>query len=223
LDENLWRDPSNKSFYAYNGGAQGYDPTPANELWQFTPSGNSGTWSSPGVSASSNFSNLLRVMEAASAFGDGIGYALGGAQNSHTTDGPPYFDKGGGTDVYTPLSGLVTYDMATGSWRNITSATFTQTGSFLDGKLEYLPAYGAVGLLVPLGGLTSAAGHVSAGFTTIDDFAILSMYDIASGTWHTQTTSGESPPGHLSFCSVGVPGDNGTFEVFAPNIRVSKY
>jgi hypothetical protein len=209
------------SFYAYNGGAQGYDPIPANGLWQFTPSGNSGTWSSPGVSASSNFSALLRVMEAASAFGDGIGYALGGAQNSHTTDGPPYYnEKGAGTYVYTPLSGMVTYDMATGSWSNITSAKFTQTGSFLEGKLEYLPGYGAAGLLVPLGGLTSAAGDVTAGFTNIDDFTILSLYDIASGTWHTQTTSGESPPGRLSFCSVGVQGDNGTFEVLALKIHI---
>lgn len=160
-------------------------------------------------------------MEAASAFGDGIGYALGGAQNSHTTDGPPYVnEKGAGTDVYTPFGGMVTYNMSTGSWSNITSAKFTQTGSFLDGRLEYLPGYGATGLLVPLGGLTSAAGDVTVGFTTIDDFKILSLYDIASGTWHTQTTSGESPPGRCSFCSVGVQGDNGTFEVFALNIHV---
>jgi hypothetical protein len=209
------------SFYAYNGGAQGFDSIPANAVWQFTPSGNSGTWSSPGVSASSNFSALLRVMEAASAFGDGIGYALGGAQNSHTTDGPPYInEKGAGTNVYTPSGGMVTYNMSTGLWSNITSAQFTQTGSFLDGRLEYIPGYGATGLLVPLGGLTSAAGDVTVGFTTIDDFKIISLYDIDSGIWHTQTTSGESPPGRCSFCSVSVQGDNGTFEVFAFNIHV---
>lgn len=215
---NLWADPSNESFYTYNGEvaelSYNIDP-PANELWKFTPSGNSGTWSNPGVSAASKLTDLVRVQRAASAFGDGVGYALGGYQNWRTTTNAPFYD---GWKVLSgdtiPVSGMVAYDMAAGSWSNITSATFTESGSFVDGQLQYLPGYGAAGLLIPLGGATSTALTADDGRTTVNDFTTLSMYDVASGTWHTQKTSGEYPQGRVSFCSVGVQGDNGTFEVF---------
>jgi len=61
---NLWMDPSNDFFYSYNGEvsalSDGVNP-PANELWQFTPSVNSGTWSLSDIGATSNFTDLVRV------------------------------------------------------------------------------------------------------------------------------------------------------------------
>jgi hypothetical protein len=215
---NLWKDPSNTSFYAYNGEltSSSYDVgPPENELWQFTPSGNSGTWTNVGVSAqaSSNFTKLLRVTNAASTYGNGVAYALGGYQNWRTSFKAPFYQNGGITHIDMPVSGLVSFDMGTGSWSNITSASFTESGSFARGQLQYVPGYGASGLLIPLGGSTSTALDNNDGHTILNDFATISMYHIASGTWHTQATSGDVPSGRQSFCSVGVQGDNGTFEV----------
>jgi hypothetical protein len=48
---------SNTSFYTYNGelsALSGDILPPANELWQFTPSGDSGMWSYSGVLAGAN-------------------------------------------------------------------------------------------------------------------------------------------------------------------------
>jgi hypothetical protein len=214
---NLWMDPSRDFFYSYNGAvsvlSDGID-LPANELWQFKPSGNSGTWSLSDIEATSNFTDLVRVQWAASAFGGGIAYALGGYQDWRTTFNAPFYDTWKLLTIDTiPVPGMVAYDMNTGSWSNVTTATFTKSGSFVDGQLQYLPGYGAAGLLIPLGGATSTALTADDGRTAVDDFTTLSMYDIASGTWHTQKTTGDHPQARVSFCSVGVQGDGGTFEV----------
>lgn len=215
---NLWKDPSNSSFYLYNGEMSHKSngvPPPVNQLWRFTVSGNSGTWSSPGVSpaAASDFAALLRVTRAASAFGNGVGYALGGYQYWRTSTAAPFYKDGGIDRIGMPVAGMVAFDMASRSWSNATNASFIESGSFINGGLQYLAGYGADGLLVPLGGQTSVATDVDVGSSTIDNFSTLYMYDIASGTWHAQKTSGEHPPGRVTFCSVSLSGDNGTFEV----------
>jgi hypothetical protein len=220
---NLWKDTSDAAFYAYNGdlASESYDVvSPANELWRFTPSGISGTWSNLGVSAgaSLDFTDLVRVANAASVVANGIGYALGGYQSSGTTDKAPFYENGEAVSgLRMPVSGMVAYDMATGSWSNSTDSSFTQSGSFSRGQLQHLPDYGAAGLLIPLGGSTSNASDDNDGRIPVDDLNTLSMYDIASGTWHTQRTSGEIPQSRVAFCSVGVRGDDGTFEVSCAN------
>lgn len=187
-----------------------------NELWQFKPSGNSGTWSNLGLTAAAtaNFTSLVRVTRAASAFGNGVGYSLGGVQNWRTANTAPFDeDSKGNTAIQIPVPGLVTYNMVTGMWSNITNGKFPSTGSFTYGQLQYVPGFGGGGLLIPLGGQTSSAVNYESGRTTLDDFATISLYDIASGTWHTQRTSGDRPPGRFLFCAVDVQGDDDTFEV----------
>ena len=75
-------------FYAYNGGwsLQAADNTTdySNQLWQFSPSGSVGAWSLVSPSSDSGFSSLSRVMFGSYAYGDGAGYALGGASSSAT-------------------------------------------------------------------------------------------------------------------------------------------
>ena len=215
---NLWKDPSNSSFYMYNGEVSSISndvSPPENELWRFTPSGNTGNWSNSGVSSAaiSNFTSLVRVTHAASVFGDGFAFVLGGFRSWRTSGKFPFYQNGGINRLQMPVGGVVTYDMASGSWSNMTNASLSQSGSFSRGELQYLSDYGTAGLLIPLGGQTSAIADTAVGRTTIDNFSILSMYDIASGIWHTQKTSGGAPPGRMNFCSVGVKGDDGTFEV----------
>ena len=199
--ENLWLAPDNKSFYSYNGGltlySEGFGDRP-NELWRFRPSGNSGTWSVVGTTAAgaANFTNLICTYGSTSAFGNGTGYSLGGVRFG------------------SPTPGLVAYDMHTGSWSNTTDGNFPMSTPFSFGQLKYLAQYGAEGILIALGGRTSnAAGQRVS--ETIIGFDSLSIYDIASRTWHTQTTNGEIPPGRYGFCAVNVTGDDNTTEVRA--------
>lgn len=50
--------------------------------------------------------------------------------------------------------------------------------------------------------------------------SVITMYDIASGTWYTQTATGDIPPPRSEFCAVGAAGNNGSsFELYA-SLRV---
>jgi hypothetical protein len=101
-NEALWLAPDGSSFYAYGGGVTQsllswteVEP-PANALWQFEPSrseSGSGEWVEVPIAPSSNFSALARVRAANTAYGDGLGFALGGL-----VDWSTYHYDGWGTD-----------------------------------------------------------------------------------------------------------------------------
>jgi hypothetical protein len=55
-----------------------------NQLWLFSPNGNSGSWSLVVPAINSNFSTLSRVGSGVYGYGNGFGFSLGGRQNSGT-------------------------------------------------------------------------------------------------------------------------------------------
>jgi len=74
--------------------------------------------------------------------------------------------------------------------------------------------FGAEGVLVVMGGSTSNAVSWTDRGSNYVSFQKVNIYDLASRSWHTQTTSGTIPNPRERFCSVGTRGDNGTYEVF---------
>jgi hypothetical protein len=208
---NLWRDINNNSFYSYNGdktsipfGAGLADPPP-NQLWQFTPSGDSGTWTGP---FTSNDLTLVRISNAAATTGNGIGYALGGYQNWKTSK---TFDADR-TAAY-PNPYLISYDTSSQTWSNRSIVGLPGTGTTWNGELQFVPNFGTKGLLIALGGQTSAISSVVVGPTAIS-YASVSLYDPTQGEWHQQNTSGSIPEARANTCIVGVQGDSGTYEIF---------
>lgn len=92
----LWPDNNGQVFYTYNGAYADMDRTNAsdfrNQVWQFTPDGNSGgVWTFATQSDSSDFDMLRKTVSGSYAYGDGVGYALGGIINS-ATNGPTMID-----------------------------------------------------------------------------------------------------------------------------------
>ena len=64
LDQpSLWIDSFNKTFYSYNGEVSWFstDSAPTDAIYQFTPSGNSGSWQQAPFSADSNWASLALV------------------------------------------------------------------------------------------------------------------------------------------------------------------
>jgi hypothetical protein len=57
---------------------------PPNALWAFQALGDSGEWSQVSIDASSNFSSLSRVTVGSYAYGNGLGFALGGTESYAT-------------------------------------------------------------------------------------------------------------------------------------------
>ena len=204
--EALWVDGNGSSFYAYDGGVSWIVDTPrtppANGLWQFRPSGASGSWESIGVPASSNFSLLGRVDSGYYASGNGLGLALEGSQSATTTFGM--------ANIYDfiPVPGLVMFNSTSSSqkWYNLSSTGYTGSGVALSGAAHFVPTFGTDGLLLVLGG---CIGSVDA-LASMDSITI---FDPQSQEWSVQTTSGDKPAPLQNPCVVGLQGDNNTYEV----------
>jgi hypothetical protein len=212
----LWTDASSASFYSYGGEISEtlpYDELPSpppNALWQFTPADGGGSWTVVTNLANSIFPTLQRTTDQAGAYGNGVGYSLGGIENWRTNF--PGIDS----YVNIPAPGMVSYNMTSMLWTNITAAGLTNSNTSMSGQLQFVPNFGPNGLLFALGGQTSTNVQWYEGQNLLP-FNTVSIFEPTEGTWHSQTVGGPAdaiPPARERFCSVGIPGDNGTFEVY---------
>ncbi|KAI0478640.1 hypothetical protein GGR56DRAFT_331577 [Xylariaceae sp. FL0804] len=208
LDNQIyWTDASTSSLYTWAGSTYSADQPP-NAMWRLAADGNGGgEWSEVEQQDFREFSSLVRPVGAAFTQGNSVGYALGGA----TT--PPMDDESTASgSMGNALTGLVSYNLETGQWANSSSAAYGGYGTSLNALAEFVP-FGPDGLLLFLGG---AESPVEATNETIQQMSLdtVTLYDPASNTWYTQTTSGDRPPTMQSACSVGVQGPNNTYEIF---------
>ncbi|ETI24326.1 hypothetical protein G647_03695 [Cladophialophora carrionii CBS 160.54] len=121
-----------------------------------------------------------------------------------------------GSDNMTVLSGLVTKDLVGQFWTNTTAELPEQSKYRTQARMVHAPNFGAQGFLVMVGGEsppTEASGYRSGMYMV--DMATITLYDIETGTWYTQTATGDIPPPRSEFCAVGAVSSDGTsFEVF---------
>ena len=207
-DGSLVPDPSGTSFYQWNGKvSQALDytllpgPTKAN-LWQFRVDGNGGEWSLV------TSTNLKRLVRSASTQGNGTAYFLGGF-GDWRTDLAYYSD----VSLRHPGGGLVTYEIQSQTWSNESIADYAPTGWSFDASLHYIENLTSHGLLLAMGGATAAPGNLKSGAEYPNPYSYVSLYDTAAKKWYNQSTSGDVPSRRYDPCSVGIPGDDGTFEV----------
>lgn len=86
------------------------------------------------------------------------------------------------------------------------------TGWWYEGGFHWVDNLGGTGLAVALGGVTAEAWPALTGETLIP-FDRVAFFNPLKGEWRNQSTTGATPPPRRRFCSVGVAGDNGTYEV----------
>ena len=204
--EVLWQDVTNNSFYAYDGGVSWAVSVPAsapdNSLWEFIPSGSSGTWSQvPLLQQSTNFTSLVRTVGGASTSEHGLGFVLGGLQNGPTA-GSVFLGAG-------PVPGLLIYNSSSQVWSNVSAFGYSNDGTSIDGAAQFVPSFGPNGLLLVVGGTVSGLTYSP----TLLSTDTVSLYDPFSSVWKTQAVTGAVPPACINTCVVGAQGDNGTYEV----------
>jgi hypothetical protein len=180
-----------KTFYVFGGGNSPLvdRPNPDNNLWAFKADGQGGgAWSNQGAVPSS----LIRTTGALVAkIGNGIGYAIGG-------NGP------GGA-----VQGMVEYNMASQSWTNGSTTALSTNGTAVDGQLIYSNVFGEEGILIALDGADGSTGEVE----TLSDFSSIKIYDVKSGNWYDQPTSGTPPEARVTFCAVASHSES-SMEIF---------
>ncbi|KAK5633406.1 hypothetical protein RRF57_009120 [Xylaria bambusicola] len=201
-----WVDGNN--LYTW-GGFTSDGSSPEQALWRFTADGSGGgTWAQVTQRDYLAFSKLKGTFGSAFTQTDDVGYSFGGAvmtsSDSSVNKATPGFA--------TP--GLVSYNFRTGNWQNstVTASSYGGYGTSLNARAEYVP-FGPNGLIMFLGG---AETPVDATNETIVEIIWnhISMVDPVTEQWYSQSTTGDKPPTVESHCSVGVPGPNGTYEIF---------
>ena len=209
---NLWPASDAKSFYSFNGDvsealqwpwSKDRDPPLDPQLWQFTPEGiNNGTWQLVESEPSLIQSQLSR-----STYGNESVYILGGITTWRSTQ--RYVND---TGFVGSADGIISYNADSRTWKNQSMDGLAPWGWWFEGELHWIDNLGGIGLVVALGGVTALPTTTLAGnlLVPFDDIA---LFNPLTGEWRKQTTSGNIPPSRRRACSVGVPGDNGTYEV----------
>ena len=209
---NLWPAPDAKSFYHFNGDvsqalqfpwSEDRYPPRDPELWQFTPEGiDSGTWQLVETEPS-----LIGSQSSKSTSGNGSAYILGGITTWRSTE-----QYNGSYSYVGSADGIVSYNSDSQTWNNQSMNSLVPSGWWLEGELHWIDNLGGTGLVVALGGLTALPTSTLVGQSLVlfDDIA---FFNPLTGEWRKQTTTGSIPTSRRRACSVGVPGDNGTYEV----------
>lgn len=207
----FWRDPYRKTAYLWGGWAPRSILYRYKDLWQFTADDDGGgTWDYSEPANPDILQSLWRTNAASAAVCKGEAFYLGGYVGNNT-------DYWHTTDNKQPTPGLVTYNMETQTWGNISAAPFFNNyGTSIYGDAVCAENLGQSGLFLPIG------GHVSAGlrdFNEIDNGRYLmnmdnvTFYDVRNKTWYWQKTSGQRPDRRDRHCVAGVQGPNGTYNM----------
>ncbi|KAK8017571.1 hypothetical protein PG993_013897, partial [Apiospora rasikravindrae] len=198
-----WINAPRSSFYEW-GGCTFQTAPPDNLIWKFIADGKGGgEWSQVAPSNIVVFNNAARPWNAGFTTHDSVGYALGGiiSSESQVTGG----DR-------TAISGLVSFDMGSLKWGNAPSVGgYGNSGTSWAGRMESIP-FGQNGLLMVLGGCESSTANLKS--ATLVSWDVVNFVDPRTGVWYSQATTGSRPTSRQAFCSAGVQGPNGTYEIF---------
>jgi hypothetical protein len=112
------------------------------------------------------------------------------------------------------LQGLVSQDFSSTKWSNATTNIPNQNQYRTQAKAVHVTNFGDKGYIVYVGGESPPveASLYESG-TYMVDMATITLYDITSGTWFTQTATGDIPPPRSEFCAVGAASADGLFEM----------
>ena len=147
-----------------------------------------------------SFGNLTRPDLALGATVDGTGFILGGVADTHSVVGENVTN-----DI--ALGDIVAFNMTSNEWSNTSMPSNMVRPTGRNGILTSVPNFGPEGLLIATG--IGAIDLVPIPFETI------TIYEPVSKTWHNQTATGDIPNGRDKACTVGIQGDNGTYEMYA--------
>lgn len=195
------------SAYAFGGALNAVTTISYSESawWKFTPNNASpsqGSWAQQRTTNTNFPAN--QPADGLATSGNGTFFYLGGDLNGVTKP-----------DGAGPITNLVVYNATIGSWDSVPASGYSPYGTGVFGGAQFVPTFGPQGLVIMLGGMTPNGDSLDTNtpFRTFDDIRI---YEPVNQTWYAQQAT--APGGEIlaprdQFCTVGVPGDNGTYEM----------
>jgi len=208
----IWTDRTTKAFYIWGGHApfgQGTKALSKKTEWRFAVDGNGGgTWSEETPSNPVLLESLTLSEDGAFTTAGNKGLWIGGTASPWTEFGFP------GNQA---IPGVVSFNMKTKTWHNTSADGLSTFGTLRWGQAKFVPNFGPNGLVMVLGGQTYTLAKGDQSLAGMQDLDNIPFFDPVSNAWYSQRTTGTTPEPRSSFCSVGIKGQNGTFEMYAPN------
>ena len=192
----MWGDADTTSFAHVNG----------SDIWALSADGSGGqSWKFEDLGSRSQLARLKRTLAGGAATCYNTGFLMGGQAAGPNSSG-----------VLVP--GLVTYNMTSQTWVNESATPFTAYGTSVGAESLCLPDFGPSGLVMFLGGVTSAASNPYDSFSALSQsagvaFDNITLFDPFSRQWYWQTTTGSRPTPRHEFCASGIAGPQGTYEM----------
>ena len=173
-------------------------------MWSATAGTNNVVWKNETAPSADGLStNSPGPFASANAYTDTTYYNFGGNVVNSLPD-------------ITVLPGLVTRDLSAQDWTNSTVKIPSQSNFRTQARMVQAPNFGNQGYLITVGGEsppTESSQYETGSFMV--DMATITLYDIESQTWYTQTATGDIPPERSEFCAVGAASSNGDrFELY---------
>lgn len=199
----------NESFFQFGGETNWLFNawlSPSTAAYQFTLNGEgNGSWSVYNSGGDSGINNITRPTRALAATVDNTFFILGGIEDSHSAQSTMYAIEG--SDSVTQ-GGVVAFNTTVGKWTNSSMPEHLVRPHGRNGMLGALPTFGPRGLL-----LAAGTGTVDGEAPSLEN---ITLYEPGQKTWHYQTATGDIPKGRDGGCNVGIAGDDGTYEMYAP-------
>ena len=203
----LWTDEAQGIIYSWGGYSPfGEGVRKQHELWKFEADGQGGgKWSLQAPENPSLFNNLQATEYGAWANTNTTGFLIGGMTS-------PWTERGAQTQA---IPGILTFDMATKRWDNMTLATGSPYDSLGAASAHYIPTYGPAGLIMVLGGhelYVDGPARFSASPGV--NFEDLTFFDPKTMKKYSQRATGDIPPfPRAEFCCTGFQNSKGGYEV----------
>lgn len=190
----LWAE-DNDAIYLFSGQLSTFNKRKAPDiaLWKFTATASGGTWERQEPSEPRAFNQFTRLSQALIAGSLDTGYALGGYTNEFTD-----FKLDRNLDI--PVYGLISFNFADQSWNNVSATEYTTYGTAVSGQMMHVPIYEDNGLLLMFGRLRTTLKEYDQNSAQLE-FSNVTIFDPATGRWHSQTTTGDTPPARELFCA----------------------
>ena len=201
----------NQSFFQFGGEVNWLFSSwlaPDVSISQFTiNSRGNGSWSGFSPGPDSGFHAINRPARALASTMDNTFFIVGGYSCSHTQYSTMSTIAGGD---HVKLPGIVAFNMTTGLWTNTSSPSHLNPLNGANGFLNSVPIFGPIGILLAAG---TGTINTTSQIDSPDTFENITIYEPYGKTWHYQNATGDIPAGRNAPCTVGIQGDNGTYEV----------
>lgn len=184
----LLTDKKNNMIYAHGGYFTRETGIETTNLWGFkVDEEGGGSWGRTVVENPSDFANSTLTEGSAFASATDGGFIFSGAMGR------------------TNFKGYKTFNFTTKVWEEKWDATYSPDGSLYGGSAVFVEKFGTAGLVFVLGGairrFEDPSGYAPPG--------TVHFYDVAEQKWHSQKTSGQTPPGWEQGCVVGAEDTGG--------------